>query len=55
MGGLEFLLIASGWLLPVAIAIFLVTSLVRITRSLGSIERELDNIRKLLERDRTGV
>ncbi len=49
----EFLFALLGWAVPLAVAVFIVTSVVRIRRSLGSIERELASIRKLMERDRT--
>ena len=50
---MEFLLIATGWLLPLAAVVFVVSSLVRITRSLQAIEHELGEIREVLERERT--
>lgn len=51
MPGVEFLFILVGWMLPLAAVIFVVTSLVRITRSLTAIQRELGDIREVLERD----
>ena len=53
MGGSELLFILLGWALPLAVAAFIVTSVVRITRSLGSIERELGGIREVLEKNST--
>lgn len=46
----EFFFALLAWAVPLAVAVFIVTSVVRITRSLGSIERELASIREVLER-----
>ena len=47
----EFFFFLLGWAVPLAVAVFFVTSVVRITRSLASIERELASIREVLERN----
>lgn len=51
----ELLFVLVGWGIPLALIVFVVSSLWQITRAMGSIERELAHIRELLERDRGGV
>lgn len=51
---MEFLLVFVAWGIPLALAVFVVSSLWQMNRSMGSVERELLRIRQLLERDRDG-
>ncbi|MDP9068008.1 MAG: hypothetical protein M3N53_06645 [Actinomycetota bacterium] len=53
MGGAEVLLVLVGWGIPLALVVFVVSSLWTMTRSMGAIERQLSDIRELLERDHT--
>lgn len=54
VGAAEFLLLLFAWGIPLALAVFVVSSLWQINRSMGSIEREVSEVRRLLERGRAG-
>lgn len=48
---MEILLIFFGWGVPLALAVFVVSSLWQMNRSMGAVERELARVRELLERN----